>query len=305
MAATARDCGDGDRHRLRDAVTPSSGPTPAPGDGRSGRHGLTSGSTSLYEAIVPGTEVVTGTTFGWADEQGAGGQSSIYYVRYDGATGTHTAPRADRADHRRAAALSRTLAVDAGTVHALWWDTRNDVNNDATTMLVRPPGNDADGNVGPSFDVFAATRPDRGGSWTSAVRAHRRHDQRPLRAVRRPHGPVRWRLPVDRLEGATFGIWTDWRNTVRRHGSPRDRAGRNRAPTSSSAGTTPAAASRATRVRATAGWTRTSTATSPRSRVSGRPQASGASRPITQTPADPAITRQAVGAARSGLRNRT
>ena len=167
-----------------------------------------------YEAIVPGTEVDTGTTFGWADERGAGGQSSVYYVRYDGAVGTHTTPEriAPIVDGQQ---LYPDLAVDAGTVHALWWDTRNDVNNDATSMLVRPPGNDAHGNVGPSFDVYAATRPIDGGGWSSDVRltdmtSNGQWEQFAGRTV--PFGgDYLW---IDSKNGTTFGTWTDWRNTL-------------------------------------------------------------------------------------------
>ena len=167
-----------------------------------------------YEAIVPGTEVDTDTTFGWADEQGAGGQSAIYYVRYDGAANTHTTPERI-SPIRDGQQLYPDLAVDDGVVHALWWDTRNDANNDATSMLVRPPGNDADGNVGPSFDVFAATRPTDGGSWTSDVRltdvtSSGQWEQFGGRTV--PFGgDYLW---IDSQDGTTFGTWTDWRNTV-------------------------------------------------------------------------------------------
>ena len=219
-----------------------------------------------YEAIVPGTEVDTGTTFGWADEQGAGGQSAVYYVRYDGAANTHTTPERI-SPIRDGQQLYPDLAVDDGVVHALWWDTRNDVNNDATSMLVRPPGNDADGNVGPSFDVFAATRPTDGGSWSSDVHLTDVHLQRPVGAVRGPDGPVRWRLPVDRFC-----------RTARRSGRGRIGGTRSPAPTSarrrrtrpgrtcSSVGSTQVTASSpATRVRETAGSTRTSTATPRRS----------------------------------------
>jgi hypothetical protein len=167
-----------------------------------------------YEAIVPGSEIPTGTTFGWADEQGAGGQSAIYYVRYNGATGAHTDPQviAPVADGQQ---FYPDLAVDAGTVHALWWDTRNDVNNDASTFRVRPPGNDADGNVGPAYDVYAASRPASGGSWTSAVKltdvqSNGNYEQFSGRTV--PFGgDYLW---IDSQNGTTFGVWTDWRNTV-------------------------------------------------------------------------------------------
>jgi hypothetical protein len=167
-----------------------------------------------YEAIVPGTEVSTGTTFGWADAQGAGGQSSVYYLRYDGAARTHTTPEriAPIQDGQQ---IYPDLAVDAGTVHALWWDTRNDVNNDSTSMLVRPPGNDASGNVGPSFDVYAATRPVDSGGWSSDVRltdvtSNGQWEQFGGRTV--PFGgDYLW---IDSKNGTTFGTWTDWRNTL-------------------------------------------------------------------------------------------
>lgn len=167
-----------------------------------------------YEAIVPGSEVDTGTTFAWAEEPGAGGQSAVYYVRYDGATGTATAPErvAVVEDGQQ---LFPDLAVDDGTIHALWYDSRNDVNNDASTFRIRPIGNDADGNVGPGFDVYGSTRPVSGGSWTSAVRmtdetSNGQYEQFGGRTV--PFGgDYLW---VDSKGGTTFGVWTDWRNTV-------------------------------------------------------------------------------------------
>jgi len=168
----------------------------------------------VYEAIVPGSEVSTGTTFGWAGAQGAGGQSAIYYVRYNGADRTHTAPQVI-APVSNGQQLFPDVAVDAGTIHTLWYDTRNDVNNNASTFRVRPPGNDADGNVGASFDVYAATRPIDGGSWTSATRlsdvtSNGQYEQFGGRTV--PFGgDYLW---IDSKDGVTFGVWTDWRNTV-------------------------------------------------------------------------------------------
>jgi hypothetical protein len=168
----------------------------------------------LYEAIVPGSEVSTGTTFGWADAQGAGGQSAIYYVQYDGVTGGHSAP-ARVAVTPEGQQIYPDLTVNAGTIHALWWDTRNDVNNDASTFRLRPPGNDAAGNVGPSFDVYAATRPIDGESWTTAVKltdvqSNGAYEQFSGRTV--PFGgDYLW---IDSQNGVTYGVWTDWRNTV-------------------------------------------------------------------------------------------
>ena len=210
---TARDCGDGVGTACESGYTyfrADTGPR-ATSDQADTAHEWV---YVAYEAIVPGTEVPTGTTFGWADEQGAGGQSSIYYLRYDGASGSHTSPEriAPITDGQQ---LFPDLAVDAGTVHALWWDTRNDVNNDATTMKVRPPGNDAAGNVGPSFDVYAATRPINGGSWSADVRltdqtSNGQYEQFGGRTV--PFGgDYLW---IDSKQGTTFGTWTDWRNTA-------------------------------------------------------------------------------------------
>jgi hypothetical protein len=210
---TARDCGDGIGIGCESGYTffrADTGPRATSDQGDTGHEWV----YIAYEAIVPGTEVDTGTTFGWADEQGKGGQSAIYYVRYDGAAGTHTPPQrvSSIPDGQQ---LYPDLVADAGTVHALWWDTRNDVNNDSRTMLVRPPGNDAGGNVGPSFDVYAATRPIDGGSWSSDVRltdvtSNGQYEQFGGRTV--PFGgDYLW---IDSKAGHTFGTWTDWRNTV-------------------------------------------------------------------------------------------
>jgi hypothetical protein len=168
----------------------------------------------VYEGIVPSTEVQTGTTFGWF-ASGWGGQSSIYYTRYNGATGTHTSPTRV-ASANAGQQLFPDLAVANGKIHAMWWDTRNDVNNDSTTMLVRPPGNDADGNVGPAFDVYAAKKSIyQGTSWTTAARvtdvtSNGQYEQFSGRTD--PFGgDYLW---IDSVGGRTFGVWTDWRNTV-------------------------------------------------------------------------------------------
>jgi hypothetical protein len=209
----ARDCGDGIGTGCESGYTffrADSGPRSATDQADTSHEWI----YVAYEAIVPGTEVPTGTTFGWADEQGAGGQSAVYYVRYNGATGRHTAPQII-APVSNGQQLYPDLAVDAGTVHALWWDTRNDVNNNAATFRVRPPGNDAAGNVGASYDVYASTRPISGGSWASAVKltdvqSNGGYEQFGGRTV--PFGgDYLW---IDSQNGVTFGVWTDWRNTV-------------------------------------------------------------------------------------------
>jgi hypothetical protein len=172
----------------------------------------------LYEGIVPGTEVSTGTTFGWTDVSGEGGQSAIYYLRLDGTSGATTVP--EQVDVEPVGQqLFPDLAVDGGVIngviHALWWDSRNDTMNDATTFKVRPVGNDAAGNVGPALDVFAATRPTAGGAWSTATRVsdlttNPNFEQFSGRTV--PFaGDYLW---IDSKGGVTFGVWTDWRDTV-------------------------------------------------------------------------------------------
>jgi hypothetical protein len=167
----------------------------------------------LYEAIVPGTEVPTGTTFGWAGI-GQGGQSAIYYLRLDGATGATTAPEPIDAEPV-GQQLFPDLAVDRGIVHALWWDSRNDTLNTAETFKVRPVGNDAAGNVGPALDVFAATLALTGGAWSPPTRlsdltSNGNFEQFSGRTI--PFaGDYLW---IDSKGGVTFGVWTDWRDTV-------------------------------------------------------------------------------------------
>ncbi|MDQ6935127.1 MAG: exo-alpha-sialidase [Actinomycetota bacterium] len=167
-----------------------------------------------YEAIVPGSQVPTGTTFGWAGQPGVGGQSAIYYLTYDGATGGVSTP-ARVAVTAASQQLFPDLSVDRGVVHALWWDSRNDVFNDAATFRQRPVGNDAAGNVGAALDVYAATKPATGGAWTAATRlsdvtTNPNYEQFAGRTV--PFaGDYLW---IDSKAGVTFGVWTDWRNTM-------------------------------------------------------------------------------------------
>ncbi len=167
-----------------------------------------------YEAIVPGSEVPTGTTFGWADAPGAGGQSAIYYLSFNGATGAVSTP-SRIAVAPASQQLFPDLSVDAGVIHALWWDSRNDVNNDAGSFRQRPVGNDAAGNSGPALDVYAATSPAAGGTWTTATRlsdvtTNPNYEQFGGRTV--PFaGDYLW---IDSKAGVTYGVWTDWRNTV-------------------------------------------------------------------------------------------
>jgi hypothetical protein len=167
-----------------------------------------------YEAIVPGSEVPTGTTFGWADQPGSGGQSAIYYLTYNGASGAVSTP-ARVAEAAASQQLFPDLSVDRGVVHALWWDSRNDTMNDAATFRQRPVGNDANGNVGPALDVYSATKPATGGIWTAATRLSDVTTNPNYEQFGGRTGPFAGDyLWIDSQAGVTFGVWTDWRDTV-------------------------------------------------------------------------------------------
>jgi hypothetical protein len=95
-------------------------------------------------------------------------------------------------------------------LHALWWDSRND----PAYSPQRPIGNAADGTVGPSLDVYAATSSDGGASWAGSMRlsdvtTNPNYEQFGGRTV--PFaGDYLW---IDAQQGQTFGVWTDWRNS--------------------------------------------------------------------------------------------
>ena len=139
----------------------------------------------VYDPSKPGTEVSTGTTYG-SEGSGTGSQSGVYFMRYNGATGTATAPKLiddEPVGHQ----LFPDIAVDGGVLHALWWDSRND----PAYSPARPVGNEADGTVVPSLDVFARHLDGRWRFVDDLGAAHRRHHEPELRAVRQPPGSVR------------------------------------------------------------------------------------------------------------------
>jgi hypothetical protein len=163
----------------------------------------------VYDPSKPGTEVPTGTTYG-SEGPGVGSQSGVYFVRYDGATGSATNPKLidnEPAGHQ----LFPDIAVDGGVLHTLWWDSRND----PTYSPMRPVGNAADGTVVPSLDVYASTSSNGGSTWSTAVRVtdvmsnpnFEQFDDRQVPFA----GDYLW---IDAEHGQTFGTWTDWRDTV-------------------------------------------------------------------------------------------
>jgi len=163
----------------------------------------------VYDATKPGTEVDTGTTYG-SLSPGRGSQSGIYFVRLDGATRTTTAPVL--IDPRTVGHQTfPDISADGGTLHVLWWDSRND----PAYSPARPIGNDANGNVGPSLDVCATKSTDNGATWKPSTRISslttnpnfEQFDNRSIPFA----GDYLW---ITSVGSFSYGAWTDWRDTV-------------------------------------------------------------------------------------------
>jgi hypothetical protein len=169
-----------------------------------------------FHASIPGTEAPTGTTFGTLglDPSGTGSQAGAYFVRLDGATGAVTSPKLiDGSDHtaNQGHQVWPDLSADSGVLHVLWWDSRND----QCYSPIRPIGACADRSAVPGLDVYATTSSDGGATFAAATRVSDvttapNYDQFSGRTV--PFGgDYLWITSVGR---ASFGTWTDWRNTV-------------------------------------------------------------------------------------------
>jgi hypothetical protein len=163
----------------------------------------------VYDATKPGTEEPTGTTYG-TDGRGTGGQAATFFIRYDGATGAHTAPVVidDQATGHQ---VFPDISADGGVLHAIWWDSRND----PCYSVTRPIGNCADRKTVDSLDVYGAMSTDAGATWTGKTRitdvsTNPNFEQFDNRAV--PFaGDYLW---VTSLGGFAYTVWTDWRDTV-------------------------------------------------------------------------------------------
>jgi hypothetical protein len=174
----------------------------------------------VYDPSIPGTEVPSGTTYGSVTSedlpakfhQEVGSQSGIYFFRLDGATGSHTTP-ALIDDPRGQGGLQRfpDISVDAGSMHALWWDSRND----PCYSPARPIGNCADGSTVPSLDAFAAAGSTSTLTWSGATRlsdvsSNPNWEQFGGRTV--PFGGDY--LYISSVGSFSYGTWTDWRDVV-------------------------------------------------------------------------------------------
>ena len=174
----------------------------------------------LYDPSIPGTEVPSGTTYGSITSedlptkyhQDVGSQSGIYFLRLDAATGVHTAP-ALIDDPRTQGGLQRfpDISVDGGSMHALWWDSRNDPCYSPT----RPIGNCANGSTGAALDAYGASGSAATMTWSSATRlssvsSNPNYEQFSGRTA--PFGGDY--LYISSVGTFSFGTWTDWRNVV-------------------------------------------------------------------------------------------
>jgi hypothetical protein len=174
----------------------------------------------LYDPSIPGTEVPSGTTYGSITSEDlpdkyhrdVGSQSGIYFLRLDGATGAHTAPTLID-DPRGHGGLQRfpDISVDRGSMHAIWWDSRND----SCYSPMRPLGNCADRSTVPSIDAFGAAGSSSTLTWgaatrLSAVTSNPNWEQFSGRAV--PFGGDY--LYISSVGSFSYGTWTDWRDVV-------------------------------------------------------------------------------------------
>ena len=174
----------------------------------------------VYDPSIPGTEVPSGTTYGSVTSedlpaqyhQNVGSQSGIYFLRLDGTTGMHTAPVLID-DPRGHGGLQRfpDISVDAGTMHAIWWDSRND----PCYSPKRPIGNCAGGGTVPSLDAFAASGSTATLAWSPATRvssvtSNPNWEQFGGRAF--PFGGDY--LYISSVGPFSYGVWTDWRDVV-------------------------------------------------------------------------------------------
>ena len=169
----------------------------------------------VYDAAY-GPEVQTGTSYGMV-APGVGSLSAVYYTVLNGTTGAHTAPAlVDQPTKQHQ--LFPDIAVNGGTAHVLWWDSRNDSSCDsARTCAQQPIGNTADRRVvQDALDTYATTFPAGSGptgaaaTRLSTVSTNPNFEQFDNRQV--PFaGDYLW---IDSVGTRTYGAWTDWRDTV-------------------------------------------------------------------------------------------
>jgi hypothetical protein len=177
----------------------------------------------VYDPSIPNTEVPSGTTYGSITSedlpdkyhQNVGSQSGIYFFRLDGATGDHTTPTLiDDPTSRGGLQRFPDISVDNGSMHVLWWDSRNDPCYDPTLPL----GNCVDKSTVASLDVFgtsASTAFTSTPTWVTptqlnTVSSNPNSEQFSGRTV--PFGGDY--LYISSVGSFSYGTWTDWRDVV-------------------------------------------------------------------------------------------
>jgi hypothetical protein len=210
-AGNARDCGDFDSH-CQSGYTFFRRDTQVRATADQFATGANADTVYVvYDPTKPGTEVDTGTTYG-SIQVGRGSQSGVYFLAVNGATGAKTlGPQLidqEAVGHQ----LFPDISADHGSLHALWWDSRND----PAYSPARPVGNDSSGHVYDSLDVYASSSTEANpAAWTPAVRISDRstnpnYEQFGGRTV--PFaGDYLW---IDSVGAFSYGVWTDWRDTV-------------------------------------------------------------------------------------------
>jgi hypothetical protein len=168
----------------------------------------------VYDA-TKGAEVPTGTTYG-TDGQGIAGQAAIFFLRVNGATGAKVGPTVidnEAIGHQVFPDISAdnpNPGTQGRALHVIWWDSRND----PCYAITRPIGNCATGVTKASLDAFAAVSHNAGSSWSSDrvsdVTTNPNYEQFDNRAV--PFAGDY--LYVSSVNDFSYGVWTDWRNTV-------------------------------------------------------------------------------------------
>jgi hypothetical protein len=163
----------------------------------------------VYDATKPASVVSSNSSYS-SVTTGKVGQAATFFLRYNGANGTHTSPVVID-DQPTGHQVFPDISADGGPLHAIWWDSRND----SCYSVQRPIGNCANKSTVASLDVYAALSTDNGATWTGKTRVtdvstNPNFEQFDNRAV--PFaGDYLW---VTSLGSFAYATWTDWRNTV-------------------------------------------------------------------------------------------
>ncbi len=171
----------------------------------------------VYDAIVPGTEQASQTTYNTADPAGTTlrvGQGAIYSSTLSG--GAWSTPRR-LAPTVRGHQLFPDINADGGVLHAVWHDSRND----PAYSVQYPPGNngavrDASGTATatPGLDTYAGSSTDGGATWSvsrlSTTSQQPNYEMFGDRQV--PfHGDYNY---VSSVGGFAYSVWTDTRQVA-------------------------------------------------------------------------------------------